>query len=60
MLYIIANIFMKRKVNIFWLIKIQTGEILNRLISKGFLAARLSNYYLCTLHITLLYKLIKE
>ena len=43
---------------IFWSIK-NSGEILNKLKSRGFLASRLSTYYFSTLYTTLPYNLIK-
>ena len=45
--------------NLFWSIK-NSGEILNKLKSKGFLAFSLSTYDFSTLHTTLPHNLIKE
>ena len=54
----ITQQFMKGMVN-FWSIKI-SGEILNKLKSRGFLAASLSTYDFSTLYTTLPHYLIKE
>ena len=45
--------------NLFWSIK-NSGEILNKLKSKGFLASSLSTYDFSTLYTTLPHNLIKE
>ena len=45
--------------NLFWSIK-NSGEILNKLKSRGFLASGLSTYDFCTLYTTLPHNLIKE
>ena len=45
--------------NLFWSIK-NSGEILNKLKSRGFLASGLSTYDFSTLYITLPHNLIKE
>ena len=45
--------------HLFWSIK-NSGEILNKLKSRGFLASGLSTYYFSTLYTTLLHNLIKE
>ena len=45
--------------NLFWSI-IKSGEILNKLKSRGFLASGLSTYDFSTLHTTLPHNLIKE
>ena len=50
---------MKRVVKIFWSIK-NSGEILNKLKSKGFLPSSLSTYYFFTFFSTLPHNLIKE
>ena len=56
----IAQQFMKEMVKkIFWSIK-NTGEILNKLKSRGFLASGLSTYDFSTLYTTLPHNLIKE
>ena len=44
---------------LFWSIK-NSGEILNKLKSRGFLASGLSTYDFSTLYTTLPYNLIKE
>ena len=44
---------------LFWSIK-NSGEILNKLKSKGFLASSLSTYDLSTLYTTLPHKLINK
>ena len=44
---------------LFWSIK-NSGEILNKLKSRGFLASGLSTYYFSTLYTTLPHNLIKE
>ena len=55
-----AQQFMKEMVKkIFWSIK-NTGEILNKLKSRGFLASGLSTYDFSTLYTTLPHNLIKE
>ena len=46
-------------VNLFWSIK-NSGEILNKLKSRGYLASRLSTYEFPTLYTTLPQKVIKE
>ena len=56
MLLNIAQQFMK---NIFWSVK-NSGEILNKLKSRGFLASGLSTYDFSTLYTTLPHTLIKE
>ena len=56
----IAQQFMKEMVKIlFWSIK-NSGEILNKLKSRGFLASDLSTYDFSTLYTTLPHNLIKE
>ena len=45
--------------NLFWSIK-NSGEILNKLKSRGFLASGLSTYVFSTLYTTLPHNLIKE
>ena len=45
--------------NLFWSIK-NSGEILNKLMSRGFLASGLSTYDFSTLYTTLPHNLIKE
>ena len=56
----IAQLFMKEKVKkLFWSIK-NSGEILNKLNSRGFLASGLSTYDFSTLYTTLPHNLIKE
>ena len=45
--------------NLFWSIK-NSGEILNKLKSRGFLASGLSTYDFSTLYTTLPHNLIKE
>ena len=51
---------MKEKVKkLFWSIK-NSGEILNKLNSRGFLASGLSTYDFSTLYTTLPHNLIKE
>ena len=56
----IAQQFMKEMVkNLFWSIK-NSGEILNKLKSIGFLASGLSTYDFSTLYTTLPHNLIKE
>ena len=47
------------KTVLFWSIK-NSGKILNKLKSRGFLASGLSTYDFSTLYTTLLYNLIKE
>ena len=54
----IAQLFMKEMVK-FWSIK-NSGEILNKLKSRGFLASGLSTYDFSTLYTTLSHNLIKE
>ena len=56
----IAQQFMKGMVNnYFWSIK-NSGEILNKLKTRGFLASSLSTYDFSTLYTTLPHNLIKE
>ena len=56
----IAQQFMKEMVKfLFWSIK-NSGEILNKLKSRGFLASCLSTYDFSTLYTTLPHNLIKE
>ena len=56
----IAQYFMKEMVKkIFWSIK-NSGEILNKLKSRGFLASGLSTYEFSTLYTTLPHNLIKK
>ena len=56
----IAQQFMKETVKkLFWSIK-NSGEILNKLKSRGFLASGLSTYDFSTLYTTLPHNLIKE
>ena len=56
----IAQQFMKEMVKkLFWSIK-KSGEILNKLKSRGFLASGLSTYDFSTLYTTLPHYLIKE
>ena len=56
----IAQLFMKEMVkNLFWSIK-NSGEILNKLKSRGFLASGLSTYDFSTLYTTFPHNLIKE
>ena len=56
----IAQQFMKEmEKNLFWSIK-NSGEILNKLKSRGFLASGLSTYDFSTLYTTLPHNLIKE
>ena len=49
----------RRRKNLFWSIK-NSGEILNKLKSRGFLASGLSTYDFSTLYTTLPHNLIKE
>ena len=56
----IAHLFMKEMVKkLFWSIE-NSGEILNKLKSRGFLASGLSTYDFSTLYTTLPHNLIKE
>ena len=56
----IAQQFMKKNdKNLFWSIK-NSGEILNKLKSRGFLASGLSTYDFSTLYTTLSHNLKKE
>ena len=55
----IAQQCMKESKNLFWSIK-NSGEILNKLKSRGFLASGLSTYDFSTLYTTLPHNLIKE
>ena len=55
----IAQQFMKEMIKLFWYIK-NSGGILNKLKSRGFLASGLSTYVFSTLYTTLPYNLIKE
>ena len=55
----IAQQFMKEMVKNIWSIK-NSGEILNKLKSRGFLASGLSTYDFSTLYTTLPHNLIKE
>ena len=56
----IAQQSMKEMVKtLFWSIK-NSGEILNKLKSRGFLASGLSTYHFSILYTTLLHHLIKE
>ena len=56
----IAQLFMNEMVKkLFWSIK-NSGEILNKLKSRGFLASGLSTYDSSTLYTTLPHNLIKE
>ena len=56
----IAQLFMKEMVkNLFWSIK-NSGEILNKLKSRDFLASSLSTYDFSTLYTTLPHNLIKD
>ena len=56
----IAQQFMKEMVKKIILSFKNTGEILNKLKSRGFLASGLSTYDFSTLYTTLLHNLIKE
>ena len=51
--------FLSGLVKSFWYIK-DSGETLNKLKSKGFLASSVSTYDFSTLYYTLPYNLIKE
>ena len=53
------TVFKRNGKNLFWSVK-NTGEILNKLKSKGFLASSVSTYDFSTLHTTLPHNLIKE
>ena len=53
------KVFERNGKNLFWSIK-NSGEILNKLKSKGFLASSLSTYDFSTLYTTLPHHLIKE
>ena len=55
----IAQQFMKEMVKKIWSIK-NSGEILNKLKSRSFLASGLSTYDFSTLYTTLPHNLIKE
>ena len=60
MLLNIVQQFMKEMVkNLFWSIK-NSGEILNKLKAKGFLASSVSTYDFSSLYTTLPHNLIKE
>ena len=54
-----TTVYERNGKNIFWSIK-NSGEILNKLKSKGFLASGLSTYDLSTLYTTLPHNLIKD
>ena len=53
------NVYERSGKNLFWSIKI-SGEILNKLKSRGFRATSLSTYDFSTLYTTLPHNLIKE
>ena len=55
----IAQPFMKEMLKVFWSIK-NSGEILYKLKSRGFLASSLFTYNFSTLYNTLPHNLIKE
>ena len=54
-----TTVYERNGKNLFWSIK-NSGEILNKLKSRGFLASGLSTYDLSTLYTTLPHNLIKE
>ena len=54
-----TTVYKRNGKNLFWSIK-DSGEILNKLKSRGFLASGLSTYDFSTLYTTLPYNLIKE
>ena len=54
-----TTVYERNGKNLFWSIK-NSGEILNKLKSRGFLASGLSTYNFSTLYTTLPYNLIKE
>ena len=54
-----TTVYERNGKNLFWSIK-KSGEILNKLKSKGFLASGLSTYDFSTLYATLPHNLIKE
>ena len=54
-----ATVYERNSKNLFWSIK-NSGEILNKLKSRGFLASDLSTYNFSTLYTTLPHNLIKE
>ena len=54
-----TTFFERNDKNLFWYIKI-SGEILNKLKCRGFLASGLSTYDFSTLYTTLPHNLIKE
>ena len=53
------TVFERNAINLFWSVK-NSGEILNKLKSKGFLASSVSTYDFSTLYTTLHHNLIKE
>ena len=55
----LKQVYERNGKNLFWSIK-NSGEILNKLKSRGFLASGLSTYDFCTLYTTLPHNLIKE
>ena len=54
-----TTVYERNDKNLFWSIK-NSGEILNKLKSRGFLASGLSTYDFSTLYTTLPHNLIKE
>ena len=54
-----TTVYERKGKNLFWSIK-NSGEILNKLKSRGFLASGLSTYDFSTLYTTLPHNLIKE
>ena len=54
-----TTVYKRNGINMFWSIK-NSGEILNKLKSRGFLASSLSTYDFSTLSTTLSHNLIKE
>ena len=54
-----TTVYEKNGKNLFWSIK-NSGEILNKLKSRGFLGSGLSTYNFSTLYTTLSHNLIKE
>ena len=54
-----TTVYERNGTNLFWSIK-KSGEILNKLQSRGFLASGLSTYNFSTLYTTLPHNLIKE
>ena len=54
-----TTVYERNGKNLFWSIK-NSGEILNKLKSRGFLASGLSTYDFSTLYTTLPHNLIKE